>query len=321
MRVPMRSLTSIFSASLVSLLAGACGDDGGGGGGTASDTGSTSAPGTGDDDGVDDGMPTSNDPSADSTGTPDPDSTGDGDPTAESGSDDDTTGEPVGDVSFRFNSLDLVDPHMYADLVGDITNTVNDQFNDGLNMDAADDKDEFLDLGLVLAFRPLDTSAGYSGDVDFANADCVAPDGLMCGLQAGSMAYPTTFDNVGDGACLEADPAHLTPDYDMPVGPVGDGMGACFTTAPTNIELVTSSVTIPLSMAQVSAKYVGTGNLVQGLVRGFITNEVADNTIVDAGIINGPLSDFLQPEDRDDGDAGWWFYLEFTALAVDWTGG
>ena len=101
----------------------------------------------------------------------------------------------------------------------------------------------------------------------------------------------------------------------------GDAAGACFTTAPTNIELVTSSVTIPLAMAQVSAKFVGTQNLASGLVRGFITNEVAQNTMVNAGIINGPLSDFLDEADRDDGDSGWWFYLHFTALEIDWTGG
>jgi hypothetical protein len=305
----------------LSLLAGACGDDGGGGGGTVSDTGSGTAPGTGDDDGVDDdGMTTPGTMTADSTGTPDPDSTG-GDPTGDPTGmmEESTGGVPVGDVSFRFNSLNLVDPHMFA-VIGDITDTVNGQFNDGLNNDAPDDKDDFLDLGLVLLFRPLDTTDGYSGDVDFANADCLAPDGAMCDLQAGSMLFPTTFDNVGMGACLEADPAHLTKAYDDPMGPTGDAAGACFTTAPANIELVTSSVTIPLSMAQVSAKFVGTQNLASGLVRGFITNEVAETTMVDAGIINGPLSDFLEETDRDENDTGWWFYLHFTALEIDWTG-
>jgi hypothetical protein len=317
----MRSLTSMLAVSVVSLLAGACGDDGGGGGGTADDTATGPGTGTGMDDGNDDGQTNAGPTSADTTGgnPPDPDSTGD-DMTDPTGMVDDTTGgTPVGDASFRFNSLNLVDPHMYA-VIGDITDTVNGQFNDGLNMDAADDKDEFLDLGLALLFRPLDTSDGYSGDVDFANADCLAPDGVMCDLQAGSALFPTTFDNVGMGACLEADPAHLTAGYDMPVGPVGDATGACFTTAPTNIELVTSSVTIPLSMAQVSAKFVGTQNLASGLVRGFITNEVAMATNVDAGIINGPLSDFLDEADRDEGGTGWWFYLHFTALEIEWTG-
>jgi hypothetical protein len=318
----MRSLSSTLAASLASLLAGACGDDGGGGG-TAADTGSGTAAGTaGDDDGVDDGQTNAGPTTADSTGTPDPtDATGDTGPVDPTGGVDTTGGDPVADASFRFNSLTLVDPHMYA--VGgvlDITDTVNGQFNDGLNMDAPDDKDDFYDLGLALLFRPLDTSDGFSGDVDFANADCLAPDGAMCDLQAGSMLFPTTYDNVGMGACLAADPTHLTAGYDMPVGPTGDASGACFTTAPADIELVTSSVTIPLSMAQVSAKYVGTQNLASGLVRGFITNEVAMNTMVMTDVISGPLSDFLQDEDRDEDGTGWWFYLHFTALEIDWTG-
>jgi hypothetical protein len=304
--------TTIFLVSMA-----ACGGDDGGD--TGADTTDSTGAGSTADGGDDDAPSTNTEPDP----TSDPDSTGGSDgPGTTDGSDgpdstdDGSTGEPGGDAAFRFNTLHLMDPHLFIAGGLDITGTANTQFDDGLTMDNPKRPDGFLDLGLVLAFSPLDQAEGASGDLDFANAQCAAPDGLTCEIKPPSKPYPTTYTSSAAGPCGTIDVIHLNPDYEAPPLPSGN----CFTTAATAIEVVTSSVTIPLDNAEVSAQYVGTGNLTSGVVRGFLTLEAAQKTILDSPPINGPLSDFLLEEDMDDDGAGWWMYLEFTALAVTWEG-
>jgi hypothetical protein len=307
MRVKDLPLISLIALGLGPV---ACGDDGGSG---DSGPGSTSAA---DDDG-DDGGPTSAG-SVDSTGNPtDPtDPTNPTDPTDPTGVD--STGEPPmgGDAAFRFNSLNVLDPHLFAPGLGiDATAMVNADFNAGLNGDDPMMPDGFLDLGLVLYFTPLDQADGASETMAFINADCTVDAPTSCTIDPMSMPYPANYTSSQAGPCLAADPMHLTAGYEMPMPP----QGPCFTSDPADIAVVTSSVTIPLAQAQVSAQYVGdpAGNLVSGVVRGFISLEVAQSTYVEA-TISGNLDEFLKVEDMDDGGTGWWMYLSFTGLPVDY---
>lgn len=85
---------------------------------------------------------------------------------------------------------------------------------------------------------------------------------------------------------------------------------------------------------RVGATYVGNpaGQLTDGLLRGFIAESVADVTILPTSlpVIGGmPLSSVLpggtgscEPGtlDMNNGVPGWWFYLNFPADQVTYTG-
>jgi hypothetical protein len=85
-----------------------------------------------------------------------------------------------------------------------------------------------------------------------------------------------------------------------------------------------------LHQVQVGATYMGTTSLINGVLRGFLTEADADNTnIAFFGPITAPLSSFLPGGDHNcasfsDKDTlnstpGWWIYLNFTAESVPWT--
>lgn len=324
MRVVRTTSLPLVVAACGLLTLGACGDDGPTGSGTGSETGS---------DGTVTGNPmtmttmTTMD-SVDTTAGPgttvEPTSVD----TTEGEEESTTTGPPPGELdAFRFTSMEIRDPHFFDTLVcSDITGMVNDQFAGALGMDDPEMPDGLLDLSLALVFRPADQADGIVGDFDFANADCTAPaETTECTLRAGTMLYPSTFVNMADGTCHEADPAHLggyNPPPSMTTGP-------CFSSAPADV-VITTSFELPLSDAIIAAQYSGDDDLVSGTIRGFLSEADAEAIILpeDLPVVGGgPISAILKDgagssvlcsgDDRDGG--GWWFYVEFTAERVPWS--
>lgn len=293
----------------------ACGDDGGGGEGEGTATDGTTGGTTG---GQTSGSPTT-DPTATATATTTSD-TGMVD-TGDTGQVD-TTGGGSDAPAFRFNSIEIRDPHLF--FVGiDVTDTANDQLDTGLSSDEPSDPDPadgYLDLGFVLLFDPLDQGDGAMGDLSFANAQCTAPvETTTCDLLPDTMMYPTEYTSSAAGPCYEPDPNNLSDYNGGPDAPVPT-TGPCFASGTQDVVIVAGSFNLSLSDTTVAAQYVGdpANNLVEGNIEGFLSLEDAQNTVVPFMGMEPILADLLRDQDMD-GD-GWWMHIAFTAESVEWTG-
>ncbi|MBX7083594.1 MAG: hypothetical protein K1X88_30575 [Nannocystaceae bacterium] len=307
-------LTGGFLGGLAAL--GACGgDDGGGAEGTATVTAGSSS---GDSGSATQSTTMSTSESATMTTTEADTSSSGGqttmttDPTE---ADSSSGGTPAA-AAFRFNSVAVRDPHFFAPIVGDVTEgSVNMPLNMALNADG--DGDGLFDLGFILAFDPLDQSDGGTGAVTFANVQCNdAADPTMCTLRPMTQEYPTTYTSQADGTCQAPNPDYLGPGYD----PTPQSTtGPCFVTAGTSVSIATSSFALPMENATVAARYVGdpAGNLVEGSIIGFVSQAAADSAILmgtGTPFDGMPVSALLHDDAKDDGDTGWWFHIDFTAV-------
>lgn len=297
----------LLSGSL--LVLGACGDDDG----TATSAGTS----TGDSaDTTAAGMTTEQE-SVDTTAGP-AETTTDGPMTTTVETTDGETTEgppPGGAVAFRFNSISLKDPTSGLGGGCDNNDLVNDLLAGAITSDA--DGDGNLDMGFVLNFPMLDQSDGASGDVEFANAVCTAPDGAGCSLLQGSELYATVYTAMAMGTCLEPDPALSDPSLG---DPAESTTGPCFVTDAISATVVTSTVSIPLTDARMAARFVGdpAGNLVEGTIQGFLSDADAAATNVEVMGISLPLDSLLCDAHNDGG--GWRMHMSFTALTTDWGG-
>jgi hypothetical protein len=134
------------------------------------------------------------------------------------------------------------------------------------------------------------------------------------------------------GVCHEADPTHLSSEGYNPAP--GSTSGPCFHAGPADVVIVTTDFDLPLTNAEIAATYEGdpaTG-LVSGTLRGFLSTAAAEATPLPkdimsmtgaanvAGLLPGGLDNCAGHDDTDDGGAGWWFYVDFTAMPAPWTG-
>ena len=242
-------------------------------------------------------------------------------------------------TAFRMDDLDLRDPHVVTDvpLLGCFDFTDQDiplvapSFNNSIEaaITTDDDGDGLLDASFMLLFRPLDEAS--AGDrLDSASGDCTAP---LAGTTCVPAAPPTAlvYQTQGSGLCLVTEPGSTSgysPGIDEPSAP-------CFGTQATDLTVDLSGVPVTLRDASVAATFVGTeppSSLMLGLLSGFLTEADADSILIpaDTPLVGGqPLSVLLPggtgncsaSDDRDmhDGEMGWWFYLNFTALPAPWT--
>lgn len=317
------SLTLLVSLSL-GLGLTACGDDSSPGGGdtdTDSSTGTTAPTGPTTDTPTSDG-PTTDTPTTGSTSTTDPDpDTGSEttDPTVGE-TDSETTGVVPMDSYFQVNSLEVRDPHLFVQVVGDSTVTVNDSLTEALTMDDPEDADGFLDLGFVLGFLPLDQADGGSESMFFTNASCTAPlDTSTCDVLGDSVPSEGTYTSSG-AECYAPVAGNLGTYSDPPAAPMATA-GPCFSVSLDSVDILAGDFVLPMTDVTVAATYVGNpaGNLVSGNIEGFISATDAAATIVPVPVFGDtPLADLLQDEDRD--GEGWIFHIAFTAVPVEWTG-
>ena len=242
-------------------------------------------------------------------------------------------------AALRFTSLEVRDPHFFAGL-GFLCQDFTDSDGGGLlsvngalatAMDSDVDSDGFLDLSLMLLFRPFATNA-VGEIVDVRNGACDYPaSGTSCGADTSGPVVRGTYD-VPSGPCLTihlGTTSSYSPDITEPTSP-------CFTTAPLELSLmVFGDQELPLRDAQIGATTDGTApdELKKGLILGFLREEDADAISLPAGypIVGGQPVSILFPggtgncDSGDDtemhgGYNGWWFYLNFTAENVTWTG-
>lgn len=175
--------------------------------------------------------------------------------------------------------------------------------------------------------RPLMQTAGGATPMEVTFPDCPPPlASTTCTLPDGAPVNAATATN-GTGAVCRAAIGGTTGGY-TPV--ITTPSGACFASGEQTLSVDLGGVLVTLQNARVAAVYSGnpaTG-LVNGLIRGFVSEAAADSTILseDLALIGGePLSSILKGgdgncasgDDRDVGPdgvtLGWWFYLNFTA--------
>jgi hypothetical protein len=237
-------------------------------------------------------------------------------------------------TAFRFTDLDIRDPHIRVRFLGcrDVTDTallgfsVNGQIATSIATD--DDADGNLDFSPLLVFRPLDQAAA-STPVDVLTGACTATDPTSCST-GGATPLVTDATNTATGTCL-APIAGTTSGYTPAVTSPAD---ACFTSGEGTLQLILADIPITLTNTQVAAEYQGdpaTG-LVDGLLRGFISEAQADATVLPttlplvggralSSLLAGGTGGCATTSDKDtvNGVTGWWFYLNFTAQQVAWT--
>ena len=244
--------------------------------------------------------------------------------------------------SFRIGEILLRDPHVFVDVplagCSDLTDTgfpligvpsVNESLAQSLNEDG--DGDSFLDQSPLLLFRPLvDPAAGER--VDLSSGLCTAPvAGTTCAPDTAAPPAVTSYTTQGSGLCLESLPGTTSgylPAFHEPLAP-------CFATAAVTVTLDLQGAPITLSDARLGAELgpVPITQLDGGLMVGFLSETAADAILLPAGLplVGGqPLSSLLPGgtgncapgDDRDlhDGESGWWFYLDFAAAEVPYSG-
>ena len=340
----MMQRSSLNSLACLALLAGACsGDDTGGGDASASSTSEATTTSS----------TSSTTASSESTST----STTTGDPTttsttstttasSESDTDTDTdttTGGVAAAEAFRFTAINVRDPHFYiVPIIGceDITDkdllaiqAVNKQFNAAVQGDLSDPPDGMLDMNFVLLFRPTLDQKGAGGDMEFITGECTAPiETTSCDILDGTSPAATGYSNMADGSCFTPNPGELTAMYMPKPGPT---TGPCFAGDPLSFTLNLGTFQLPFEDATIAAQYKGdpADGMVQGNIHGFVSEQVANTTLLpmDIPVLGGkPISELLpggtkncaKHDDRDmnGGTSGWWFYIEFEAARVPYTG-
>jgi cysteine-rich repeat protein len=245
-------------------------------------------------------------------------------------------------TAFRFDTLALRDPHAFATVFlscTDITdsafgNAVNEQIAKQLTTDG--NMDGKLDFSPTVVFRPLNQTANASTPMEIQFADCTAPIANTSCKPGMTAPIPLTATNQAS-QCLGILAGTVHP-YTPPVTATSP---PCFVSNQATVTVTLSGIPITLYDARIAATYVGTpaNRVVNGLLRGFVTEADADATILPSNlaIVGGHALSYILPggdppgndtncrpanqsdKDINNGVSGWWFYLNFTAPQATWS--
>jgi len=229
----------------------------------------------------------------------------------------------------RISRLQLLDPHVFAEVVVcvDVTTTFNDNIDASINTDG--DGDGFLDASPLLLMEPF--APPESGRLAQGEGVCTVPiSSSECAIAIAGA--PSPFEARDSGVC-RGPLAGTTSGYTPPVPTIG---GPCFTDPIADRNQMLSGVTLSLLDAVSAGTYAPASpdRIDAGLLRGFVREVDAENTLIPAEIpvLGGqPLASLLPGgagncaagDDRDtlEGEPGWWFYLAFDAERVPEPGG
>jgi len=273
-----------------------------------------------------------------------PETCDDGNTTAGDGCSATCRSEGAAPTVFRMSDLDLRDPHAFVSVpffgCTDITTTaplgnpgLNQALQDAIQTDTDTPPDGILDLSFLLIFRPLNQT-GPGGPMDFAMGTCTAPmAGTSCDIDPMTTPTVSNHTNMSTGMCL-APVVGTTGGYSPAVASTP---APCFVSDPEDMTIDVSGIPVRLRGAQIAATYIGNPatSMTGGMLRGFISEADADATLLPMSIalVGGdPLSSVLPGgtgncsarDDRDMGPdgttRGWWFYFNFPATRVTYTG-
>ncbi len=263
--------------------------------------------------------------------------------------------------AFRITTLALRDPHVFVTvppqpplpaLCLDFTDnaipgagvSLNGQIAATLTGDA--DNDGFLDASTLLLFRPLDQAAPIAR-LEQVPARCTFP-AATTSCEPPPAAVPPTidfFDTRASGTCLAPLPGTTgnnppTPQYPPYSPPVTSATGPCLRTGTRGGSIGDVGLTLPLVDVQLGATFAPapTDQLVNGLIRGFLPEAVADAIQIPlpdppggtvtlssllpggTGFCTGAFGSTRNNKDVYQGVSGWWFYFNFTATRVPYSG-
>jgi hypothetical protein len=248
----------------------------------------------------------------------------------------------------RFTDLDLRDPHVFLpitvppfptvcfDFTDTAIPTTSVSFNGNIQASYNSDSnpaDGFLDASSLLWFRPL-AQDGRIARVDNGAADCLAP-APTSGCAPSATANPSAYSYAAfaSGTCLAPLPGTIgTPAYNPAIA---SASAPCFVTAPKTFVFDNGGTPITLIDAQIAASFNATPAtaLSNGLLRGFLRESDANQIVISdpalpggsvtlASLLAGGSGSCSTRNDKDihQGQSGWWFYFNFPAATVIYTG-
>lgn len=235
-------------------------------------------------------------------------------------------------IAIRVSQSELVDPHLFVNLLGlfctDVTSDVNDEVQTSLTTDG--DNDGFIDSNSLTQFSTDQPAYITSRNltVDLIDANCADPlFSEACVVNQVVQQDIATDFNVA-ASCLQAY-ANTTGSY---TPAVNSTLGPCYSTAPINTVVTIAGVDVDFKGYQQASRYPGVLSLDLGLTLGFISEADADTVIFpdDTPVVGGETLSSLLPggtgncssnDDRDfftDGvTLGWWFYFNTASDLVE----
>jgi hypothetical protein len=231
-------------------------------------------------------------------------------------------------TAYRITQLEMRDPHAYFSGIGGSCNDSNNIANDALQrpIDHDDNNDGYFDDSQVIVLRPLAQDDGAMTPVSvYFKAQCTT-NATTC--KPGPLAPGNdTATSAATGTCLSSIAGTVKP-YNPAVM---SATGPCFSIGAVNVTASVFGTQVPLQQLQVGATYMGSPatGMMNGIIRGFLTQADADATSIAFGPFPARLSSFLPGgqnncanfSDKDTLGAtqGWWLYFNFTAEAVPWS--
>lgn len=206
--------------------------------------------------------------------------------------------------------------------------------------------DGFLDSSTLILFRPLDRTTSLAR-IEQTQARCTAPvETTTC--EPTIVPTPATIDFIetrASGTCLAPLPATtgnqpVNPQFPPYSPPVTNATASCFKTGVRNGTVGDIGLNLPLVDLQLASSFTPepTTQLVNGLIRGFLPESAADAIQVPlpnppggtltlssllpggTGFCTGAFGSARQNKDSYRGVSGWWFYFNFTATRVPYSG-
>ncbi|HVU04074.1 MAG TPA: hypothetical protein VHE30_20090 [Polyangiaceae bacterium] len=278
-----------------------------------------------------------------------------GNGTVEAGEDCDETSDACQNckwvpTAFRFTSLTVAEPRLTfgdgtpqgcSDITIAVNLLINNSFNDDKNGLADGGPDGKADLSFLLVARPLDQTGSRGTGEFLSKAICDAPTpSTTCAPDPGTTGQASAVTNQSTGACLTPNPDYFgTPDASVavPNTPTA-GAAGCFASAGRKLDLTISGIPLTFETARISAEWdanPATG-MTNGVIEAFMSTAQAKAIILppDTPLVGGqPLSTLLRGTSENtcvgvddqrlgpDGTTmGYWFYFNFEAQKVAWTG-
>jgi hypothetical protein len=241
--------------------------------------------------------------------------------------------------AFRIDTIELRDPHIFLPSLGcaDGTALVNQLVAPQLNSDG-NDADSYLDLSIMALFRPLQEPPLLGANLDIVLADCTPPVGAETCSPNANMPQNVSYSTQSVGNCQDPLAGTVGMNNSTPYTPPITSTGPpCFKTLSVSISFPFGVFTIPLSDLRASATYVPPAPanlLINGMLRGFVSETDANSIIIPptiplvggstlASLLPGGTGSCATHTAKDIGpmsQPGWYFYLNFTAHRVTWTG-
>lgn len=234
------------------------------------------------------------------------------------------TNEFEQNIAIRANEFKLVDPHvttlLFGFLCSDITDTLNGQIEPQLIEDS--DNDGYVDLNIITQFNTDQPAYITSRSLNLSAIDGRCPTPLFaeaCEINTPSEnSIATIFSEETD--CLTPTENTLGGYTPLP----NTSNLPCYATVPATSSFNFAGIEFNFQEFQQGARYTGGLTMDNGLAKGFISEETAQNLLFPndtpfiggqslASLLPGGFGNCSNSDDRDlftDGKTmGWWFYF------------